>query len=279
MKQSLVGSNRLRLGEIEAGEKNLVGVNCFTEAEPSPLLESHGFLKVDRGAERVQVVQLNRHRARRNEAEVRRTLDRLLKAAQGNDNILPASIECARSGVTTGEWAFALREVFGEYRAPTGVGAQRFENLDSREFERLRAKVARAGHKVGGRIRLLVAKPGLDGHSNAAEQIALRARDAGFEVIYQGIRQTPEQIVAAARDEDVHLIGLSILSGSHLELLTDIMTRVKKGGLKKVPVVVGGIIREADKPRLKRLGVARVYTPRDYERNRILSEIVDLVSS
>src|SRR3989338_4394498 len=190
---------------------------------------------------------------------------------------MPISIACAHAGVTTGEWASALREVFGEYRAPTGVGGQRSAAPDAEAFRELREKVEAKGKKLGGRIRMLVGKPGLDGHSNGAEQIAVRARDAGFEVIYQGIRLTPEQIVAAARDEGVHVVGLSILSGSHNELLSDIMQHFKKEGLAKLPVVVGGIIPESDKPGLLKMGVARVYTPKDFELNAILSEIVDLL--
>ncbi len=169
--------------------------------------------------------------------------------------------------------------MFGEYRAPTGVGSQRSADESSEAFKKLREKVEAKSKKIGGRIRMLVGKPGLDGHSNGAEQIAVRARDAGFEVIYQGIRLTPEQIVAAARDEGVHVVGLSILSGSHNELLSDIMGRFKKAGLKDLPVVVGGIIPESDKPGLLKMGVARVYTPKDFELNKILSEVVDLVGA
>lgn len=278
MKQSLVASNRERIRRIESGEQKEVGVNCFTETEPSPLVtkRDEGFLKVDPKSERDQISRLQKHRASRNEARVRQALDRLMKAAKQNENLIPPSIECARHGVTTGEWAFALREIFGEYRAPTGVSGQSAKELESESFQKLRKKVEAKNRKVAGRVRLLVAKPGLDGHSNGAEQIAVRARDAGFEVIYQGIRQTPEQIVAAARDEGVNVIGLSILSGSHLGLLSDIMQRMKKMKLK-IPVVAGGIIPESDKPKLKKLGVARVFTPKDYELNRILSEVVDLV--
>jgi len=279
MKQSLVASNRERLRRVESGEQKVIGVNCFSETEPSPLVtkKSEGFLKVNPKAAREQITRLQRHRRARREPEVRKRLDALMAAARGNNNIMPASIECARAGVTTGEWAFALREVFGEYRAPTGVGSQRTTGPDSDDLAKLRSVVQAKTKKRGGPIRLLVAKPGLDGHSNGAEQIAVRARDAGFEVIYQGIRQTPEQIVAAARDEGVNVIGISILSGSHLELVKDLIRRMRQAGLGRLPVVVGGIIPESDKPKLKKLGVARVFTPKDYELNRILSAIVGLI--
>jgi (2R)-ethylmalonyl-CoA mutase len=281
MKQSLVASHAERIRRIEKGEMKVVGVNCFTESEKSPLTtgEDEGFLKVDPKAEAEQIKRLSAHRAQRDDEKVKKALRDLMTAAKNNKNIMPASIGCAHAGVTTGEWAFALREVFGEYRAPTGVGGQRSADLESEAFKRLREKVEAKSKKLGGRIRMLVGKPGLDGHSNGAEQIAVRARDAGFEVIYQGIRLSPEQIVSAAHDEGVHVVGLSILSGSHNELLTDIMQRMKKAGLSGVPVVVGGIIPESDKPGLLKMGVARVYTPKDYELNTILSEITDLIGA
>ncbi|HSA59648.1 MAG TPA: protein meaA [bacterium] len=279
MKQSLVASHAERIRKIEAGEIKIVGVNCYAESEKSPLTtgEDGGFMKVDPKAERQQIDRLNAFRKSRDEGKVKKALEDLMAAAKNDKNIMPASVGCAHAGVTTGEWAFALREVFGEYRAPTGVGGQRSADPNAEAFKGLRQKVEDKSKKLGGRIRMLVGKPGLDGHSNGAEQIAVRARDAGFEVIYQGIRLTPEQIVAAARDEGANVVGLSILSGSHNELLADIMERMKKAGLGKIPVVVGGIIPESDKPYLQRLGVARVYTPKDFELNRILSEIADLV--
>ncbi len=279
MKQSLVASHAERIRKIEAGALKVVGVNCFTESEKSPLTTGidGGFLKVDPKAEKQQIDRLNAFRAGRDETKVRKTLDHLMVAARNNQNIMPLSIACAHAGVTTGEWAFALREVFGEYRAPTGVTSQKSADETSDVFIQLRKKVDAKSKKLGNRIRMLVGKPGLDGHSNGAEQIAVRARDAGFEVIYQGIRLTPEQIVSAARDEGVHVIGLSILSGSHNELISDIMEKLKKADLKNLPVVVGGIIPESDKPGLLKMGVSRVYTPKDFELNTILSEIVDLV--
>ncbi len=279
MKQSLVASHAERIRRIEAGELKVVGVNCFQETANSPLTTGSdgGFMKVDPKAEQEQIDRLNAFRKSRDEAKVKKALEDLMAAAKNNKNIMAASVGCAHAGVTTGEWAFALREVFGEYRAPTGVGGQRSADPNAEAFQRLRSKVEEKSKKIGGRIRLLVGKPGLDGHSNGAEQIAVRARDAGFEVIYQGIRLTPEQIVSAARDEGVNVVGLSILSGSHNELLSDIMSRMKKAGLEKIPVVLGGIIPESDKPGLLKMGVARVYTPKDFELNTILSEITDLV--
>lgn len=279
MKQALVGSHADRIRRIESGTQKIVGVNCFPESEKSPLTtgEDGGFLKVDPKSEKEQIDRLNTFRKSRDEGKVKKTLEDLMAAAKNNKNIMAASIGCAHAGVTTGEWAFALREVFGEYRAPTGVGGQRPAEMNNEPFKKLREKVEAKSKKIGNRIRILVGKPGLDGHSNGAEQIAVRARDAGFEVIYQGIRLTPEQIVAAARDEGVNVVGLSILSGSHNELLADIMQRMKKEGLTDIPVVVGGIIPESDKPGLLKMGVSRVYTPKDFELNTILSEIVDLI--
>lgn len=279
MKQALVASHAARIRRIETGEQKVVGVNCYPETEPSPLTtgKDEGILKVDPRAERDQIASLQKFRKSRDEKKVQAALKGLVEAARGRQNIMPVSIACAHAGVTTGEWAFALREVFGEYRAPTGVAGQKSANELADEFKKLREKVEAASKKIGGRIRLLVGKPGLDGHSNGAEQIAIRAREAGMEVIYQGIRLTPEEIVKGAVEEGVHLIGLSILSGSHLELLSDITNRMKKAGLKGVPIVVGGIIPESDAAKLKKMGVARVYTPKDFELNRIMSEMVDLV--
>lgn len=279
MKQSLVTSHAERIRRMERGDLKVVGVNCFTESEKSPLTtgKEEAFLRVNPKAESEQIKRLKTFRAQRNEEKVKKALNQLMSAARNHQNLMPVSIACAHAGITTGEWAFALREVFGEYRAPTGVASQKSADENSESFKNLRTKVEDKSKKLGGRIRILVGKPGLDGHSNGAEQIAVRARDAGFEVIYQGIRLTPEQIVSAAHDEGVHVIGLSILSGSHNELLADIMERLKKAGLKDLPVVVGGIIPESDKPGLLKMGVKRVYTPKDFEINTILSEIIDLV--
>ncbi len=278
MKQSLVTSHAERIQRIEKGELKVVGVNSFTESESSPLMagKDGGFLKVDPKAEKDQITGLLLHRSQRDPEKVAETLDALKTAARNNTNIMPASIACAQAGVTTGEWAFALRDVFGEFRAPTGIGSQKSSGASSEALQKLREKVEAKSRSLGTRLRLLVGKPGLDGHSNGAEQIAVRARDAGFEVLYQGIRLSPEQIVAAARDEGVHVVGLSILSGSHNELLTDILERMKKAGLT-IPLVAGGIIPDADARALQKKGVARIYTPKDFDLNRILGDIVDLI--
>lgn len=280
MKQALVASNRERLRKIEIGEQKVIGVNSFTETEPSPLLKARQdpFLKVNTHAEAEQIRLLKKQRVARNARKVEQALDQLIRAGETGKNILPPSIECARAGVTTGEWAFALRELFGEYRAPTGVSGSRPGVTESDALKQLRSKVESKKKKLGRPIRLLIGKPGLDGHSNGAEQIAVRARDVGFEVIYQGIRLTPLEIVAAARDESVDLIGLSILSGSHIELVGEMMKGLKKEKIGHVPVVVGGIIPESDKSRLKKMGIARVFTPKDYELNQILSEMLDALS-
>jgi len=279
IKARLVQSNAERVRRIETGETKVVGVNCFTETEPSPLTASlegqPSFLVPDLAAEQEQVERIRRWRQERDEAAWRRALDALRRAAEGSENLVPASVELARAGGTVGEWAGVLREVFGEYRAPTGVGGVRAPASQGlREVrERIRASIGEEGP-----IRVLVGKPGLDGHSNGAEQVALAARDAGMEVVYQGIRLTPEQIAAAARDEDVDVIGLSILSGSHLELVPETIRLLRANGVE-APVVVGGIIPDADRPALQRAGVARVYTPRDYRLADIVSEMAELALS
>ena len=279
MKQSLVSSHANRIRRIEAGDQQVVGVNCFTSTEASPLTtgKDEGFLKVDPKAEQQQIERLQQFRKKRDGAAVKKSLDALLKAAREGDNIMPASIACAEAGVTTGEWAFALRKIFGEYRAPTGVGGQPMTGTDAGALKELRTAVDAKSKKLGGRLRMLVGKPGLDGHSNGAEQIAVRALDAGFEVIYQGIRLTPAEIVKAALEENVHVIGLSILSGSHIPLVTETLALMKKSKIRDIPVVVGGIIPESDQKILKKAGVARIYTPKDYDLSRILAEIVDLI--
>ena len=278
-KQQLVASNALRLRRIESGEQIVVGVNKFTETEPSPLAEGtiERILKVDPAAEREQIERLRAFRSRRNESAVRSALRSLRDAAQSGDNVMPVSIACADAGVTTGEWADTLREVFGEFRAPTGVGAAVAISGGADRIAAVREKLAATERELGRKLRILVGKPGLDGHSNGAEQIALAARDVGFEVIYEGIRSTPEQIARAAADEDVSVVGLSILSGSHLELVPETMRllRARRGG--DVPVVVGGIIPADDRERLLAAGVKRVYTPKDFEIGAIISDIVDVV--
>ncbi len=279
MKQRLVESNTERVRAIEGGEVQVVGVNVFTESEPSPLLEAGGaaILQVDESAEQEQIERLRAFRSRRNGDEVRAALRNLRDVLAGGGNVMPASIRAAHAGVTTGEWADALRELFGEYRAPTGVVARPFSQADER-VEAVRGRVRELTNVLGRPPKMLVGKPGLDGHSNGAEQIAVRGRDVGLEVVYEGIRLTPEEIVRSARDEGVHVIGLSILSGSHGVLVVDVLDQLRKVGLHEVPVVVGGIIPEEDAERLRAAGVQRVYTPKDFDLTRILGEIVDLVA-
>ncbi len=279
MKARLVESNRERTARIERGELKVIGQNSFTETEESPLTrdEDGGILTPDPEVERECIEALERWRSERDERAVRAALDGLAAAAADESaNIMPATIAAAKAGATTGEWAETLREVFGPYRAPTGVGDAP-ANVDEGELARLRERVDEVSEELGKRVKMLVGKPGLDGHSNGAEQIAVRARDAGMEVVYQGIRLTPEQIAASARDEDVDVIGLSILSGSHLELIPDVIRHLRDEGVD-VPVVVGGIIPPADAAALREAGVARVYTPKDFEINRIMGDIVDLVA-
>jgi (2R)-ethylmalonyl-CoA mutase len=277
LKGRLVRSHAERIRHIEDGELSVVGVNRFTETEPSPLArdDEGNILKVDPALEAQTVAEVQAWRADRDSDAVKRSLDQLRQAAESGDNVMPATVDLAHAGGTTGEWAGVLREVFGEYRAPTGVAAAAGAGGGSTG---LRAVADRVRALPGGPPRLLVAKPGLDGHSNGAEQIAVAARDAGMEVIYQGIRLTPEQIAAVAVEEDVDVIGLSILSGSHLELVPDIVRLVRDGGVD-APVVAGGIIPEEDRQPLLDAGVAAVYTPKDFEFVRIMSEIVDLATA
>jgi (2R)-ethylmalonyl-CoA mutase len=278
MKQRLVESNARRLAAIEAGEQVVVGVNRYTESAPSPLTagEEGGFLRVDESAERDQVENLRAWRTKRDAAAAATALTELKRAASEGRNVMEPSIACAHAGVTTGEWGQALREVFGEYRAPTGVARAVAGGGDAKLGE-VRARVEAVSARLGRRIKMLVGKPGLDGHSNGAEQIAVRARDAGLEVVYEGIRLTPAQIVNAALEEGVHVVGLSILSGSHVPLVTEVLERMRKAGLGQVPVVVGGIIPAEDERQLTAAGVARIYTPKDYDLNAIMADIVDLV--
>ncbi len=278
MKQRLVESNARRLAAIESGEQVVVGVNRYTESAPSPLLSGGdgGFMSVDDKAEADQVEALKAWRAARDNAAVAMALKMLETDARAGKNIMEASIACAHAGVTTGEWGEALRRVFGEFRAPTGVARAAIEQ-GSVAIENVREQVNAASKRLGRRIKILVGKPGLDGHSNGAEQIAVRARDAGMEVVYEGIRLTPAQIVNAALEESVHVVGLSILSGSHIALVGEVMSRMRAAGLSDVPVVVGGIIPPEDEKRLLEFGVARVYTPKDYDLNAIMAGIVSLV--
>jgi (2R)-ethylmalonyl-CoA mutase len=276
MKRRLVESNTERLRKIESGEQVVVGVNRWPETEPSPLSTGEGaILTVDEGVEREANELLGAWRAGRNDVAVKAALAELERAASDGRNVMESSIACAKTGVTTGEWGATLRRVFGEYRAPTGVAQARAASAVG--VADVRQRVETVSEKLGRRVKLLVGKPGLDGHSNGAEQIAVRARDCGMEVVYEGIRLTPSQIVRAAMDESVHVVGLSILSGSHVPLVRDVMERMRAEGLDDVPVVVGGIIPPADAATLKDLGVAAIYTPKDYELNAIMGDIVRLV--
>jgi (2R)-ethylmalonyl-CoA mutase len=278
LKQQLVESNSRRVEAIERGEQIVVGVNRFTETEASPLADAaDAVLTVSAEAEAGQIARLAAWRAARDSKAVAAALDALRKAAKSGANIMPPSIACAKAGVTTGEWGFALRSAFGEYRAPTGVGTAM--RNDAEGLDDIRAEVDRVSKKLGRRLKFLVGKPGLDGHSNGAEQIAARARDAGMDVVYDGIRLTAEAIAAAAAAKDVHVVGLSILSGSHLPLVQDVIARMKEAGIDDVPVVVGGIIPKEDARALKSAGVAAVYTPKDFELNRIMSDLVHIVES
>jgi (2R)-ethylmalonyl-CoA mutase len=286
MKERLVGKLAERLRRIETGEQTVVGVNAYIESEPSPLAEAMGsgiasIERIEQESEEAQQVSLDQWRSQRDEASARHGLDILRRAAETDEDLMPATLEAARGGATTGEWASALRDVFGTYRAPTGISGQS-AGLEGgpRSLEEARRKVAEAARRRGvSKLRLLVAKPGLDGHSNAAEQVALRARDCGFEVVYQGIRLTPSEIARAAADEDVHVIGLSILSGSHLPLIRRVMDRLGEEGVdvRKVPVVAGGIIPDEDARMLREAGVAAIFTPRDHDLTASVGALADLV--
>jgi ethylmalonyl-CoA mutase len=282
IKQRLVESNAERLRAIEGGELVVVGVNRYTEGEPSPLTTSldGAILTVDPEVEKEQIAAVARWREQRDAKAADKALSDLKKAAASGDNIMVASIAAAHAGVTTGEWGFALREVFGEYRAPTGVSGARAgaANGSSDRVARLRQELDRLEKAMGRRPKFLVGKPGLDGHSNGAEQIAIKARDVGFDVVYEGIRVTPEQIAASALEEGVHLVGLSILSGSHLELVPVVLDELKAAGLSHIPVVVGGIVPDRDAARLREAGVSRVYTPKDFALDAIMADLVDLVA-
>jgi len=278
MKQRLVESQSRRYEAIESGEQVVVGVNRFTESAESMLTTgASAVLTVDESAERDQIQRLEDFRKRRNADDVAAAVKNLKDVVSDGGNVMPPSIRAAHAGVTTGEWADALRELFGEYRAPTGVSAQAAAEVGPKTSE-IRDRVRALSKELGRPLKILVGKPGLDGHSNGAEQVAVRARDVGMEVVYEGIRLTPKQIVQSAQDEGVHVIGLSILSGSHGVLVLDVLEQQKKWGLENVPVVVGGIIPEPDAERLQQAGVRRVYTPKDFDLNRIMAEIVDVVA-
>jgi (2R)-ethylmalonyl-CoA mutase len=278
LKSRLVGSQAERVRRIETGDLQVVGVNCFSETAESPLAMAGGeggsIMRVDPAVEAHLKSEVEAWRASRDNGAVRHALDALRRAAEGTDNVMPATIALAHAGGTTGEWANALREVFGEYRAPTGVSGG--VGHRGAEFQGVLARSRALAEHAGGPPRLLVAKPGLDGHSNGAEQIAVAARDAGFEVVYQGIRLSPAEIAAAARDEDVDVVGISILSGSHLELVPEVVERLRAAGVD-APVVVGGIIPPEDEAVLLGKGVARVYTPKDFEIGQMMADMIDLV--
>jgi (2R)-ethylmalonyl-CoA mutase len=279
MKRRLVESNSTRLAGIESGEQIVVGVNKWIETEPSPLSGGQGaILVVDPNVEAEQIERLKAWRAARDEKAASAALAALEQAAKEGRNVMEPSIACAKAGVTTGEWGGVLRRVFGEYRAPTGV-AQAAAQREGQELDAVRAKVAALSARLGRQVKFLVGKPGLDGHSNGAEQIAVRARDCGMEVVYQGIRLTPAQIVRTALEESAHVVGLSILSGSHVPLVREVMERMRKEGLTDVPVVVGGIIPPEDAALLKSYGVKAVYTPKDFQLNDIMADIVGLLEA
>ena len=275
MKSRLVDSNAERLGRIEAGETIVVGVNKWQKGEPSPLMTGDGgIMTVDPAVEAEQIAMLDAWRAQRNEGEVNAALKDLRAAAAEGRNIMPASIVAAKAGVTTGEWAEQMRAVHGEYRGPTGVGKGRSNKTEG--LDDLRMSVDAVSDRLGRRLKFLVGKPGLDGHSNGAEQIAVRARDCGMDIAYEGIRLTPSEIVEAAKGDEAHVVGLSILSGSHIPLVEDLMQQMRDAGLGHIPVIVGGIIPDDDAKRLLAMGVARVYTPKDFELNTIMADIVTL---
>jgi len=279
MKRQLVESQSRRVQSIEEGETPVVGVNRYTESEPSPLVcaGAEAILKVDESAEREQIERLEAFRRKRDDGAVRDALRNLKDVARNGGNVMPPSIACAHAGVTTGEWADALREIMSEYRAPTGVSAQETARAGE-SLQMVRKRVKEVSEQLGRPLKMLVGKPGLDGHSNGAEQIAVRARDVGFEVVYDGIRLTPEEIVQSARDEGVHVIGLSILSGSHGVLVVDVLERLREAGLGELPVVVGGIIPDDDAEKLEQAGVRRVYTPKDFDMTRIMADIAEIVA-
>jgi len=276
MKECLVKANSARLQAIESGEQTVVGVNRFTETEKSPLVgdEDGGIMTVDPAAEKEQIERLTKWRAQRDDKAVEKALANLKTAAREGRNIMEASIAAAKAGVTTGEWGESLREIFGEYRAPTGVK----EAPDTQEkFAVLRDKINEISEKMGAPVRFLVGKPGLDGHSNGAEQIAVRARQSGMEVFYDGIRLTPSEIVSTALKNKVHAVGLSILSGSHIPLVRDVMDLMNEAGLGDVPVVLGGIIPKEDEAMLYEMGISRIYTPKDFQMTDIMEDIADVI--
>ena len=275
MKSRLVESNAARISQIESGEMTVVGVNAYQTGEPSPLTTGEdAVMNVDPATEVEQIEHLHNWRANRNQEAAQTSLHALRKAAVDGSNIMPPSIAAAKAGVTTGEWGDIVRQAFGQYRGPTGVSANPSNHTEG--LEDIRESVATVSDKLGRKLKFLMCKPGLDGHSNGAEQIAARARDCGMEISYEGIRFTPDEIIAAAQDKNAHVIGLSILSGSHISLMKDVMSKLEQADLSHIPVVVGGIIPEGDADQLRAMGISRVYTPKDFELNRIMFDIVAL---
>jgi (2R)-ethylmalonyl-CoA mutase len=281
MKRQLVQSNTRRFREIESGQRVVVGMNRFMEAEPSPLTDgiNDSFLTVDDSVETEQIETLRKFRSRRDDDQVAAAMDSLKKSLIAGQNIMETSIQCAKAGVTTGEWSDALRDEFGEYRPPTGVSGVSVDQSKRKEVRELNSKVKQLSQRLGRNLKILIGKPGLDGHSNGAEQIAVKARDVGMEVVYEGIRMTPEQIAESALQEGVHAVGLSILSGSHLKLVPEVITCIKQRGLERIPVILGGIIPQADIEKMHLAGIQKIYTPKDYDLNQIMSEIIDTVAA
>ncbi|MBD22622.1 MAG: protein meaA [Alphaproteobacteria bacterium] len=281
MKSKLVESQTVRQKSIESGEQQVVGVNCYTEGEESPLtnVNDGGFMKVDEKAEKKQIADLKKFKSKRNEKNLKSLLNELKRTATEGRNVMDISIKCAHAGVTTGEWSDIMREVYGEYRAPTGIVSSHIskQNSHQNEIKLLQKEVNALAKKIKRRPKMLVGKPGLDGHSNGAEQIAVRARDIGLEVVYEGIRSTPEQLVVAAIEEGVHIIGLSILSGSHIHLVKTIIDLLKKNNLSKIPVIVGGIIPPVDEKKLISIGVKAVFTPKDFKIEDIMKSLVSII--
>ncbi len=281
LKSQLVESQTDRQKKIENGEQMVVGVNCFSEGEHSPLVNEKdgGFMKVDDKAEKLQIQNVTEWKEKRNNKKALISLKKLKESANEGQNIMSASIECAHNGVTTGEWSNIMREVYGEYRAPTGIVSSHISNKKSNgsDLEEVQREIDLITKKLNRRPKMLVGKPGLDGHSNGAEQIAVRARDIGLEVVYDGIRSTPEQLVVAAIEEGVHIIGLSILSGSHIHLVKVIMDLLKKNKFSKIPVIVGGIIPPKDEKKLKSFGVKEVFTPKDFKIEEIMKQITKII--
>ena len=279
IKEQLVRSNRARIQQIESGQQIIVGVNAYREYETSPLTKDldTAILKIDTDVDQMQIESIQAWKKSRDTIQINRAIDTLKKDAKQGINIMQASIQAAKAGVTTGQWAMALRDVFGEYRAPTGIGSIYATRDSLDELKRLREKIDQLEIKLGRKPKILIGKPGLDGHSNGAEQIAIKARDVGFDVVYEGIRKTSNELANSALEEGVHLIGLSILSGSHIQLVTDIIYQLKQAELEHIPVVIGGIIPDEDEKTLRKQGISSIYTPKDFNLIYIMEDLIDLI--